>query len=98
MLLAEGFDVMNDSVFKTQKEIIHLNGKGLFSKEEVTVSIQKADKASGIIFVLEKDKKNSGYFRSSGMILSGRICMTDLSILIPARNEMFLKQSGKSEQ
>ena len=43
---------------KTQNEISHLNGKGLFSKEEVNISIKKADKGTGIVFVVAKDGKN----------------------------------------
>ncbi|OGI10603.1 MAG: hypothetical protein A3I68_06855 [Candidatus Melainabacteria bacterium RIFCSPLOWO2_02_FULL_35_15] len=38
-------------------EIIHLNGKGLFSKEEVTVSIGKGKINSGIVFAVNSGKK-----------------------------------------
>src|SRR3989338_8788663 len=46
---------MSKSINKTNQEII-LHGKGLFSKEEVTVSISKGEKKSGIVFVLNNEK------------------------------------------
>ena len=49
MLTAEGFDDMN--------EVSYLHGKGLFSKEEVTVSIGKGKANSGIIFAVNNGKK-----------------------------------------
>ena len=47
---------MND-LTKTQNKVTNLHGKGLFSKEEVTVSISKAKEKSGIVFVVVKDGK-----------------------------------------
>lgn len=37
------------------EKIIQLHGKGLFSKDEVTVSINKAEKSQGIIFCLNNE-------------------------------------------
>ncbi len=48
-LVVEGFDDMNKN--------IQLHGKGLFSKEEVTVSINKGIANSGIIFAVNNGKK-----------------------------------------
>ena len=50
MLLAEGFDDMSN-------KSIQLHGKGLFSKEEVTVSISKAKTNSDIVFIVNNGKK-----------------------------------------
>ena len=49
MLVIEGFDDMNKT--------ISLNGKGLLSKEEVTVSIGKGKVNSGIVFAVNNEKK-----------------------------------------
>lgn len=45
---------MSEILNKTKE--IHLNGNGLFSKEEVIVSIKKAKKGSGITFILNSEK------------------------------------------
>ncbi len=59
MLVVEGFNDMNKSDFKIQDKAILLNGKGLFSKEEVTVSISKAKEKSGIVFVVNNGKNEA---------------------------------------
>ena len=47
---------MNNTTYKINHEAIQIHGNGLFSKEEVTVSISKGLKDSGIIFVLNNEK------------------------------------------
>jgi len=48
---------MNEILYKENK--LYINGNGLFSKEEVNVSIQKAKPGSGITFVLGNEKINA---------------------------------------
>jgi UDP-3-O-[3-hydroxymyristoyl] N-acetylglucosamine deacetylase len=48
---------MSEILFKENKLLV--NGNGLFSKEEVNVSIQKAKPGSGITFVLGNEKINA---------------------------------------
>ncbi|MBI3590329.1 MAG: UDP-3-O-acyl-N-acetylglucosamine deacetylase [Candidatus Melainabacteria bacterium] len=47
---------MSEKTYKVKEKILHLHGKGLFSKEEVTVSINKIEGGSGITFVINKEK------------------------------------------
>lgn len=47
---------MNNTTYKIQEGILQLYGKGLFSKEEVTVSISKGKEKSGIVFVLNNQR------------------------------------------
>lgn len=45
---------MSQIIYKEDK--LYINGSGLFSKEEVNVSIQKAKPGSGIVFIVENEK------------------------------------------
>ena len=47
---------MTEITTKSGNETLQLHGSGLFSKEEVTVSINKGKKDSGIVFVLNDEK------------------------------------------
>ncbi len=47
---------MTDIKTMTENKTLHLHGSGLFSKEEVTVSINKGKKNSGIVFILNNEK------------------------------------------
>lgn len=67
-----------------EKEQILVNGRGLFSKEEVTVSISKAEKNSGIFFVLNNEKikadiANVSYANRNTVLTKGKetICLVE---------------------
>ena len=83
-LKLDSLENMNNTTYKIQKGILQLYGKGLFSKEEVTVSISKGKEKSGIIFVLNNQRisailKNvSNSNRNTVLTASGEtICLVE---------------------
>ena len=48
--------VMNKTKLNINNKVLQINGSGLFSKEEVSVSISKIQQDSGIIFNLDNEK------------------------------------------
>ena len=67
-----------------EKEQILVNGKGLFSKEEVTISISKAEKNSGITFILNNERikadiTNVSYANRNTVLTNGKetICLVE---------------------
>ena len=58
ILILEFVDLndMSKMTYETGGKLIQLHGNGLFSKEEVTVSISKLQKGSGIIFLLNNEQ------------------------------------------